>query len=681
MRKKILYFVLLFALVFATGCNKNKEQPTPTAAPTATPAPTTTPTPTPTPTPINLAKENLKKLPKQFDKLMSYQPAATVDPANGLGYDISMKLSIGKQIASLLGMNDLDGISITGTMDVKEHIAANLDFCINDAKVLNAHLFADSEKMLFNLPDYSGQYAATTWEELSAAANEAAAGSEDFDISLSDNKNEIIPTINTVDKNALLTNEELEKLLCGYITEFTELFVEVPGITEHVAIGTGDYLFAGEKHTVRADIQELVALLERLLADFQTYGVITEEISLEDLKSGEEKYVFLDYYTDSAGNYGWTCYTDTDPDDQIIFVNTAVGFNLYRLMPDGTETQGMYSVKSSDKTGTVTLVFDQEEPLGIIDYEYSDNAFSLFGSLDTIEFTMDCSKTNDTIRYNASVVVEGISIIIKETITPTRTDVSMSLASFGMEYLTMSMAATLRDYVEIPVPQNTVPMETWTEELDTDALEANLDELMQQYPILAELIGSFTEETNTPETTIPGLPEGYSDDFTGLTGYSVDEYGEVDFVPLEEEVLALGQPSTSFISKPISEETMKELFGYAYNSYTTADYSLDSFYNVYGNVYDDTVCSSYILQCCYYDTEHPDNSTWFLFDAVTENLAAIYVDNASLEDAITMANDLLAIIGVEHTLTAAELEDYVVFDDMYACYYEEDGYYSVYISY
>lgn len=676
MKKKFTYFMLLLALVFATGCNKNTTQSEPTATPE--PTATLTPTPTPTPTPINLAKENLNKLPEQFDKLMSYQPATATDPADGIGYDITMKLSIGKQITSLLGLDNLNGVSITGTMDVKEHIAANLDFCINDAKVLNAHLFADAENILFNLPDYSAQYAATTWEALAASANEAT-GSEGLGSSLFGSKTGLIPTLNTVDTNAPLTNEAMEKLLRGYISEFTELFMEVPGITEHVSIGTGDYLFAGEKHTVRASMPEISALLEHIKTDLDAYGA--SELPLDDLTSGEENYLFLDYYTDGVGNYGWTCYTDTDPDDVIVYVNTAVGFYLYRLMPDGTEIPGMYSVKSSEKSGTITLVFDQEEPLGVIDYEYSDNAFYLVGMLDTIEYTMEYSKTNDTIRYNASFVVDGISMIMKETITPARTDISVSLASFGMEYLTLSMSTTTRDYVEIPVPQNVVTTEVWTEELDADALAADLDDLMQQYPILAELIGSFTEETNTPETTIPGLPEGYSDDFTGLTGYSVDEYGEVDFVPLEEEVLALGMPSTAFVSKEITEDTMKNLFNYAFNAYASADYSLDSFYNVYGNVYDDTVCSSYILQCCYYDTEYPDNSIWFLFDAVNENLAAIYVDNVSLEDAVTMANDLLAILGVDYTLTASELEDYVFFEDMYALCYEDEGYYSIYISY
>ena len=109
MKRKLLILFLLLAMVFAVGCNKKNKNPDPT------PTPVPTSTPTPTPIPANLAKENLSKLLDDFDSMMANQPETQVDFSKGIGYDMTMDISLGKQIATLLGITGLDTVCILQT--------------------------------------------------------------------------------------------------------------------------------------------------------------------------------------------------------------------------------------------------------------------------------------------------------------------------------------------------------------------------------------------------------------------------------------------------------------------------------------------------------------------------------------------------------------------------------------
>ncbi|MBQ8189603.1 MAG: hypothetical protein IJZ44_07465 [Lachnospiraceae bacterium] len=679
MKKKIYTFTLLLALIFIIGCNKQKEYPIPTpiveTTATVTPTPTSTPTPSPTPIPENLAKTNLKKLPELFDQIMSYSPQNTVDYSKGVGYDINIKFSIGSQIAELLGISDLKNISIDGTMDAKDTIAANLDFCLNDEKITNAHLFADSENLLFNLPAYSSNYALTTWEELMNSLNETETDTEELRSSLPDNS-KIISTLNVVDKNALPSDEELINTFKSCMDDFIECFVEVPGITEHASIGTGDYLMTGEKHTVSANINELIAVLERLETELQVYyGDLN--FGLDSLETDGATTLFLDYYTNGADCYAWAAYPDNSTSEPFVYINTPLGFCLYRVEEDGTETLGMYSVKSSEKAGTITLAFGEEEPIGTVDYEYSDNSISIYAVLDTLELTMEYSKTNDTIRYNATVLMDGVSVVIKETVTPTRTDVSASLASYGMEYLTMSVSTSTRDYVEIPVPTNYVDMNTWAEGLDQETLMADLMALMQKYPSLMSLFGGseeeedgeysddeFWDEDDTRSETEPfTLPEDYTDDFMGMTGYAVDSDGYVDFYPVEDEVLAAGKPSTGYDTLALSDDQKQQLFTIAETAIPNCEKDTYSFYWIWGGIQYNDVQSYYSMDYEFNDPNNWDNSITISLDPISGEFISVDIYYASKEDALRIANEMFAVLGGTYTITDKMVEEYAINED------------------
>ncbi|MBP3569532.1 MAG: hypothetical protein J6K04_10250 [Lachnospiraceae bacterium] len=677
MKKKLYAFTLLLALIFIIGCNKQEEKPVPTPTVEAMPTATVTPTPTPFPTPIpeNLAKTNLNKLSELFDQIMSYSPQNTVDYSNGAGCDINITFSIGSQIAELLGISDFKSISIDGTMDTKDTIAANLDFCLNDEIITNAHLFADSENLLFNLPAYSSNYALTTWEELMNFFNETDA--EKLHSSLSDSSI-IISTLNVVNQETLPSDEELMKTLKSCTDDLIECFAEVPGITEHASIGTGDYLMTGEKHTVCATVSELLAVLRRLETELQAYyGDV--DFGLDSLEADSATKLFLDFYTNGTDCYAWTVYPDTHTSEPFVFINTPLGFCLYCVEEDGTETIGMYSVKSSEKSGTITFDFGEEVPVRTIDYEYSDTSISIYAVVDTLELTIELSKTNDTIRYIGAILMDGVSIVIKETITPIRIDISTSLASYGMEYLTMSVSTSTRDYVEIPVPTNYVDINTWVEELDQETFFANLLTVMQKYPSLMSLFEGSEEEGNgeysddeflngaDTETEPFTLPEGYTDDFMGMTGYAVDSNGFVYFYPEEDEVLAAGKPSTGYDTLALSDDQKQQLFTIAETAIPNCKKGTYSLYKICGSIQYNDVQSYYSLEHEFSDPDNwLDNRITISLDPISGEFISVDINYPSKEDALRIANEMFTVLGGTYTITDKMAEEYTINEDGFA---------------
>ena len=632
MKRKIYVILLLVTLLFSVGCNKEKKNPDPTQAPTATA--------TPTPVPQNPAKVTLKKLPDKFDSLLSYLPQQNVDYSAGIGYDITMELSVGTQIAELLELGSLNSIGAKGTLDIKDTMAANLSFCLNNSPILNSHLFMDSGRMLFNLPDYSANYAEYPLEQLLNVPADAALSSD-------------TTKLNTVIKQ--------------HLTDFAECFTEVAGITNHASIGIGDYLLTGDKYTIKANTEELFAVLTSLENELSAFLGTTG--SVEEYKPEGSTTFFLDYYQSANGDYAWAAYPDTQADTPLVFINTKLGFCLYCIHEDGTTEEFVYSEKTTNNSGIITISAADEEETDTINYEFSDTSFAMSAMIDGLVFSLDASKVNEAVHYKITVIVDGMSVVLDETIAPERTDISCSMASYGMEYFTLALTALTRDYVEIPMPQNVVSTEVWDAEFNMDALSDDMAQLRYDYPFLRDLFDTSEEPSETPSTdpsegTTAAKPEGNKDtapqDFTKLTGYFVDEFGNVDFCPEESEVLALGKPSTGFDAMKLTETQKQAITDYAKKAFKNCNESTFSFYWVWGTIDFDDVKSYYTKDYYFDDAANENNSIILEFDAVSGDFGSVSVFHENKETALQIANDLLALLDVNYTITAELAEDYTI---------------------
>ena len=643
MKKKLFSLFLLLTLLFVAGCNKEDKKSD--ADPTATSTPAPTATSTPTPVPENLAKAALEKLPASFETLLESSSANTVNYADGIGYDISMDLNVNEDLMSLLEIEGLSNISLDGSLDIKDSIAANLMLSLEETEVLTAALYANSESIMFNLPKYSTAYAAIAMEEL-------------LGTSLDDLMAET---------EALPSNEELFGFLQTALNGLVDCFKPQDGIETNVTIGVGDYVMTGDKHTVVASAADLEAYFKLLETEAAKIPGMT--LDTEDFTTDSTANFVLNYYINEEGSFAVECYTDNTPKAPAVFVSTPNGICFYGVSGDVTEIY-LYSTATSENAGTITIpnAIDGVEDF-IINYETGDNAFAFSIEEDEMALTMRYSYVNETMNFEFTMTMDGISITMKETATDKKADIALSVGSFGMELASMNMVMTMRDYVEVAAPQNTTDVTTWAAGLDQDALTEDLLNLMYQFPFLMDLIlgsevggstgGSF--EIDDPYSGNTGsytIPEGYSDDFMGMTGYTVDSDGYVDFQPVEEEIFAIGKPSTGYDSIPITDDQKQALIDYTEKSFTQFDKHIDTFYWIFGSIEYDSVESHYTLNYEYSEPGNYNNIISLDFDAVSGEFIGVSIYNESKDKALRIANDLLDILNVDVTVTSELVEAY-----------------------
>ncbi len=678
MKKKLLSMFLLLTLLFTAACNKEKtKEPTPTAteAPTATPAPTATSTPTPTPVPENLAMAALESLSDSLDFLMEYTPEETADYSDGIGMDMSMSLTVNSDIMALFGLTDLESLRLDGSYDIKDIMAANFTFSLDESELLNFQMITDMNQFFFNLPKYSDRYAGFTLEELLDSTGEDLEWEEVESPSasglFSDDAYQVIRTNTTVDSASLATDAEITELIYTYLKRFVDCFQPQDGSESNVSIGTGDYTMTGEKYTVTASAANLQAVIDAMAADPKMPETLAQE--LDTLLFDSFNSFVMNYYVNESGSYAWEIYPDTQASKSVVFISAPTGFCLYSS-ENGTDNIAFYSVTTGEGTGTITIPTTEEGEADICaEYNITDeNNASVHMIADTMEFTMNVSKTGDTVKYDYTVVVDGLSIVLKATIVPEKeADVSISLASYGMLIASLDLQASFRDYTEIPMPKDSVDLDTWAANLDVEAFLADLEQLMTDYPALAELfLGSGEEEDGLPEDEEPFvLDENYSDDFMNMTGYNIDEYGFVYFLPLEEEVLAIGKPSTGYDRYSVSDEIRQALLNLGAKTFPALTPEVCTNYSVSGIVDYNNVSS-------YYTEEHTylRNNDWevycgIVFDAVSHELIQIYIYHETPEEALAFINEALAVLGLE-AATVEDLENYADRGDFYVYGFE-----------
>ena len=659
MKKKLLYFILFFTLVLVAGCNKEKESPVSDATPTPTA------TSTPTPTPANLAKENLEKLPAALDQLAALNPESKLDYSNGIGYDITMNVSLSSKVLELLALygldlNGLESITAHGTMDIKDCFSMDMTLGLNNSDIVNALLYANSEHLMFNLPKYSTNFASMSWTELLGDS-----GIEDFSFNLQ-------------------SSQEMQNILQDHMIKFIDCFQEVEGFSKDATIGTGNYIITGDKYTVQASSKDMYAVLESLAAELKkispAYSMDTEE-----LRPDENITFVLDFYSGTEGNYAWAAYPDNSAEDPLIFVNTPAGFCLYTIEEE-TPSVIMSSVATSDQSGEIIIAATEEQEEGYIEYEFDDTSLYMNAEIDTLDLTLDLAKKGETLEYEITMVVDGISVIIEETVAKEQIDMTCTIASFGVKFATITCNYNLRAYNEVPAPQNIADVETWSANLDQLTLVQDLFQLTADYPFLADLIlGSednsyeddFYEDNIYFEEEPFVVPEDYTDEFSSMTGYTIDSDGYVDFSPLENEVLAIGKPSTGYDSVTLSDTQKQSLLDYASGLFTDYYYEAENYYSVWGSIEFDTVESYYQTEHYYADNNDYNNFVFLNFDAVSGDFIDISIYTSSLDKTLSATTDVLKILGIDATLSADELKDSILMEDYLLYLYEDDSCYGI----
>lgn len=654
MKKHFVLFFLCFALLFAVACGGEN---TPPATPTPTESPTPSPSPTPTPTPANAAVEALDNLEDKLHAVLSWEGTGDYDLEQGLGYDITMDISINQMLMNLLGMTDLNHIGIDMSMDMSNDLCGyNIALFIGEDEFFNFDMISDYNKLLMNVPKYSSEYALSGNNDTSSTGLTSSA-------------------------------------IYGDLTEVYQKFISdsflsvrpVEGYTDNATLEVGNYRVTGRKFSVHIPLEDLSKTLNEFLTSLQEMFP-DSETEITEITSEDYELLVLDYYTNENGTFAWVCYPDTAPEEALGFISAENGWCFFNKQ----DTDPLfYTEKSTATTGT--FYFPDEESTLTLVYETGENSIILYEPDSELTASAKWQFSEKYISLDFTLSTADFSVVYTLVSEGNSSHTEMTLTSYDTQLGTISADCKIRDYRPVTMPETWLDAETWRAQFDTDAFRADIEAMAEASPqaISDFLIGfyeGFTQTDITPENDTPSAEPSITPeiplgpDFSVLTGYAVDEYGDVNFLALEEEVLALGLTSTGIYGTPITEEQTQTLLNYGSSVLDNCYSESGTFYEISGNVFD-SVDSYFYTEYYSADAANYYNQVDLYLEAITGDFYMVGVANTSKENAFSMANDILSILGeanrLDISLDAASLNEGVWIGDFLVYGWDNGDYFLI----
>ena len=648
MKKKLLFICLTLALLFTAACSSKQTEPEVTPTPTATP----TPSPSPTPVPENLAETNLKAITNLTKAKLNDLSNQHLDISNGFGCDFNMTLSFGEEYAELMGLSGLGSFGFQGSMDMYDALGLNGSVTLNDVSLLDMALYSDYKNFYCNLPKYSAQYFALDPEMLT---EDSMTGEELQDYA-------------TLLQNQM-TDKEALALFALAAGDFAACFEPEPGIETDVTVGTGKYTITADRHTIRAGAQKLSPVVTDFMEVLKNYPSLAT--SFEDLEPENITDLVLYYYAGDNNSFAWELYPVEEDASSVVFIYTPDGFCLYEDFRDGTTETVFYSDTQSGTSGKITFPAELALDSDVINYSLEDDGLQADGTLGEYNFTLTYRSSAETISTAISITNEEFSIYGDASGNKNQMAMTMGLSEGGMEALLLHADMKYREYQAVAAPGEVTDIDTWAETMNYNLLLSDVFLILSEHPELAEMVEAFSagkEEEEAYDTIV---------DFSGMTGYAVDANGYVDFTPTTEDIIAMGIPSTGVDHVPASEEQLSALGNVISHTYADCEYESYDYYNVSGNIYDDSVSSTYLCQELYYAPACPENCILITYEAFTGDLVGFCLDDIFPETALKNMNALLYAWGIDYTVLAEDLENGILVDDFVIYGYQEDGYYEI----
>lgn len=386
------------------------------------------------------------------------------------GLDLVIKAEIGEQIASSYGLDGLNSVGMNLSMDLKEsaaemRIAGTLS--LNDQEVLEAEGITDKENIYVNLPAYSSQYMGVSYEEMLGQ-------------SLEDYASQL-----TSQTEGMPTAEDMVNIWGSFSAKFIEAF-EYQSKEDGQTIGIGTYKFTGDKYITTAKAEDIDAAMQVLVDELKKFP----EVEVEEIESISDDVDSFNanYYTGKDDAYAWEFQAVTkDEIASVIFVSTEKGFCFYIVNEEGKEETLAYSVKESDKKGTITVCTDDEKI--VIEYDnYTKNSIDLSTTVNGMALKFKFKTTDDSTTLDFDINVLGIAAAGKLESSKNNFELTATVTTAGMKLATVSLSAKARDFVAYTVPSSFVDADTWGAGLDQEKFMGDLSQLMMQFPFLMNLM-------------------------------------------------------------------------------------------------------------------------------------------------------------------------------------------------
>ncbi len=644
------------------------------------------PDPTPTEEPVkDIFAEKVQEFADAVTEVLEKAEANQGDANKGVAAEYSLELELGDAVAEAYGLSELEKIGLDFTMNMKgTEIAMVAGLLLNGESVLDMDIYENSEAIYVNLPKYSDSYMKMDLQEL-----------------LGDQMDAMISSFDQMDE--MLANMPTAGDYKKMWVDFTEQYMdamEFQGVEKEQTVAQGDYTVTGDKYTNKMNVEKLESAMNTLTEALAQFEALQLEVTEMELDDATEAYV---HYYEGANDTFAIELEVVDQKESIVVMNAEKGYCMYTVADDEAEVL-LYTVRESDKKGSIVFIDEIGTENAIAYDNFSENGVDLTMSVEggnTIE--LSCQTSGDKTEVEFAMPETGVELEAEFKGDVKKGEMVLSFAYQGIEFGTLSVDYMEVEYMDTPAPAKAVDQETWAAGLDVEAFATDLQQLMTDYPTIANLImasmggdingdddGNLGGEDDNlggedagnagGEGTAFVMPEGYTDEFMNMTGYTVDEDGYVDFEPVLDEVIAAGKPSTGMDTMPVTDDQKTQMHEYAktaYAKYYLADYV---FYSIYGSVKYESVNSYYNESYTYYDDSEFSNSIEFTFDAISGELGGITVRNVDKAETVRMANEMFAIAGIDHTVTEENMEEYITVGDISISGYEGSSSYTVYMN-
>lgn len=393
------------------------------------------------------------------------------------GLDMKIVAEIGQELASNYGLDGLESVGLNIGMDVKDLMEMRItgQVALNGKEELGMDMIMDSNMFYVNLPDYSPDYMGMDLSDtMEEAGLGSAAGISSFD-DLMKQATEGMPSA-----------DDVLKIWKDFSEGILDCF-EYQDVEKNVTVGYGDYTVSGDKYVTAAKMSDVQKVMEKTVEQLKQFPQL--EVGELDMDFDSEV-LLVNYIKGDKDSFAWEFAPQDNPDNAYIyFVSAEKGFSIY-AEEDGEQMVVAYSVKESDKKGQIFINADGEEI--VINYDnFSNDHVDIAVEVEEVSITASLDTADDKVKVDFNVDAMGSVVSGSLVVAEKEASISASVSYQGIKFGTVKLDLAERAFNSYSVPDSYLDANSWAMGLDQEKLMQKLQDLMTEYPFIANLAQSL----------------------------------------------------------------------------------------------------------------------------------------------------------------------------------------------
>lgn len=451
----------------------------------------------------NLGEEELNNVFKDVDEaLVKVEETATGEKE--YGYEVSLSVTPEEALLDLLGLEESETIKVNATINAGDITSVDIAALLNKVELLKVNAITDKENVYVSIPGYADEYLKVTAEDAGLDAEQvtAAANSVDEimpafkDLSKNIRKSIVIAEEDAIEKDYEIGDGDFEITGTSYLFEVDKDALADAYKTFYDALY--DYLYDLYENSLTDDDKEYYELdTEEAIKEYvseEVEDMLQYELSLPSVDELEEALdeeideITLRYVTNKDNEKAWELHMTSEEDDEmtIVYVKTKEAFAVYGFYDDEDPEYLIYSepdeVSDDEKTGVI--YFEDEE---VAEYEKTKEYTQLAINVDDIDLEITKYEGKE-VHYEFALEAEGVEVKAELTKSGKTTTITASVEAADVDMASLQVEVKETGYKAPKIPNKSLEMEEWMEELDTDKLQEDLEEKMEDSELLQSLL-------------------------------------------------------------------------------------------------------------------------------------------------------------------------------------------------